>query len=611
MNFYKTNFIKIIVLCFINSLNAQEIIERIENSPFPFSSKPDTLYVIYDDNFSEEEILIIQTLQGILAKDKPKLFRDVGTGSTVWINDLEENYNIYLDYSIGNDFKYLLSLFRSNIEGYIKCNLHSNSSNLAISLSGIYNTIPITDLHISLMDSLEIPMKYDATIYPSNSTIGYDWFFRNYSDSISKDIIIYQHQNKDLCLGDYSVFSQAYHFYDDIHSVFVDTVFSNMNSNSILLGWGDDEYQTVHKSSKYSINVLPSDYAYNLSVLTNFNQEIKQKNHEIFTENQENTHTVCFVMSDGDNIQWLLNWFYTDQRWFGSQNRGKVDIGWTISPSLSELAPTVMNKIYSNASNNIDAKDYFIAGPSGYSYIYPDDYIKLEEYTEILNNYMLKSDLGIVNIIGNDDNDYYLYPYLNKPSIDAIFYYDFSNYSKLKGKIKFLNNKPIISARYNLWGGFENTLSLANKINNLPKNIFSENGYSLIPVHNWSNSVDSIIKCANFLDSNVRVVSPDKFINIINKNLNHNQFEEEIIHLFYPNPSSGTIFLELRIDVNQIEKVSLFDINGQKVNTIPFDLIDSSVNSKIELDLSSFKAGSYLLKVNTKNKSLVKKLILY
>ena len=605
MNLFKLTLINIFILSFAHSLYTQEIIERIEGSPFPFSSSPDTLFVIDENNFSDEERLIIQTLQGILAKEKPKIFRDVGTGSTVWMNDLEENYNVYLDYSIGNDFQYLLSLFRSDIDGYIKCNLHSNSSNLAISLSGIYNSIPVTDIHLNLMDSLAIPMKYDAT------NLSNDWFFQNYSDSISKEIIIYQHQDKDLCLGDYSVFSKAYHFYDDIHSVLVDSVFSNMNSNSVLLGWGDDEYQTVHKSSKFSINVLPSDYSYNLSVLTNFNQEIQQKNHETFTENRENTHTVCFVMSDGDNIQWLLNWFYTDQRWFGSQNRGQVDIGWTISPSLSELAPTVMNKIYSSASDNIDAKDYFIAGPSGYSYIYPDDYVKLEEYTEILNNYMLKSDLGIVNIIGNDNNDFYLYPYLNKPSIDAIFYYDFSNYSKLKGKIKFLNNKPIISARYNLWGGFENTLSLANKINNLPKNIFSENGYSLIPVHNWSNSVDSIIKCANFLDSNVRVVSPDKFINIINKNLNHNQFEEEIIHLFYPNPSSGTIFLELRIDVNQIEKVSLFDINGQKVNTIPFDLIDSSVNSKIELDLSSFKAGSYLLKVNTKNKSLVKKLILY
>ena len=41
-------------------------------------------------------------------------------------------------------------------------------------------------------------------------------------------------------------------------------------------------------------------------------------------------YTQLFVMTDGDNIQWLLNWFLTDERWFGSNNRGQVDIGWTI-----------------------------------------------------------------------------------------------------------------------------------------------------------------------------------------------------------------------------------------------------------------------------------------
>ena len=588
----------------INLLIAQNVIDRIFSSSFPSSTIPDTLFVIEENNFTAEEKLIIQTVQGILSKSKPKLFRDVGTGSTVWLNDLEENYNVYLDYSIGSDFKYFISLFKSEFTGYVKCNLHSNSSNLAISLSAIYNSIPITDTHLTLMDSLQIPMIYDAT------NLNNEWFFEKYSDSISKDIIIYQHPNKDLCLGDFSVFSKAFHFYDDIHSSFVDSVFSHMNDNSILLGWGDDEYQTVHKSSLNSINVLPADYAYNLSVLTNFNKNLNQQNHSVSTEKKEDTHTVCFVMSDGDNIQWLLNWFYTDERWFGNQNRGQVDIGWTISPALSELAPTVMNKIYSNASNNINGKDYFIAGPSGYSYIYPDDYIQLEQYTEKLNNYMSKSDLGIVNIIGNSINNFYLYPYLNKPSIDAIFYYDFSNYSRFNGNIHFLNNKPIITARYNLWGGFENTKSLAHKINDLSIDIYSENGYSLIPVHNWSNSVDSIIKCVNLLDSNVRVVAPDEFINLINENLNNNQFNDDVIHLSYPNPTRDKFIMELRISIEEIENAILFDIDNNKILN-NYSIISNTENlSKIEFDLSSIKSGLYLLKINTKNKSIVKKIIL-
>ena len=77
----------IFLFVFILSLKAQKP-ERIEGSVFPCSQTPDTVFVVYDDSFTEEETLIIQTLQGILAKEKPAVFRDVGTGSTIWINDL-------------------------------------------------------------------------------------------------------------------------------------------------------------------------------------------------------------------------------------------------------------------------------------------------------------------------------------------------------------------------------------------------------------------------------------------------------------------------------------------------------------------------------------------
>ena len=39
-------------------------------------------------------------------------------------------------------------------------------------------------------------------------------------------------------------------FFEDIHSELVDTIFSNMMTNSFLLERGNDEYQTVNKSSR-------------------------------------------------------------------------------------------------------------------------------------------------------------------------------------------------------------------------------------------------------------------------------------------------------------------------------------------------------------------------
>ena len=585
-------------LVFILSIKAQ-IPERIEGSVFPHSQTPDTVFVVYDDNFSEDEVLIIQALQGIVSKGKPAIFRDVGTGSTIWINDLISKGLITPSFLFQDNFVGLISNFKDRINGFVLCELHTTSSNIAISLAGILNAIPVTEKNIGLMESLEIPLLYDLR------DKNYTWLLNSFSGSFNKNVVVYQDTIKDLCLGDYSVFTNSLHFFEDIHSKLVDTVFNNMEINGFLLGWGNDEYQTVNKSSNYSISVLPADYSYNLSLLTNMNSTISQKTHETITKNIDSVHTVCFVMSDGDNLQWLLNWFITDKRWFGNNNRGKLDIGWTISPALSELAPTVMSKIYETSSNTTFGKDYFIAGPSGTGYIYPETFKDLEIYTEQLNSYMQKSDLNIVNIIGNNFDDYYLYSFLEKPNINALFYYDFSNYSKHNGSIKFLNNKPIISARFNLWGGFNSAQSLSNKINNLPKNPYLESGYSLIPVHNWSNSVDSILLCSELFNENIRVVSPDKFVNLIKQNLIANK-NNEIPFVSYPKPTQGLFNIEFWEKTKDILSVELLSVNGskEKIKDILIESL-SDKKSKIQLNISDLKSGIYLIKINFSNNNII------
>ena len=55
-------------------VSSQQEVNRIINSPFPASNQPDTLYVINDSEFSQEELLILQTIQGLLSKEKPKIY---------------------------------------------------------------------------------------------------------------------------------------------------------------------------------------------------------------------------------------------------------------------------------------------------------------------------------------------------------------------------------------------------------------------------------------------------------------------------------------------------------------------------------------------------------
>ena len=581
-------YLNILLLPFI-LLSQNNISQRINNSPYPFSSNIDSLIVIYDDDFSEDELFTIGVLQGQLAKYKPRIYRNIGTGSDVWINDLEENYNIITDYSYAGNFLSILSKFKSNIDGYILYD--NNSVNSVISLCSILNAIPIKEEQLQHIKNLEITFLDDARNYKLEDII------EQYTDKLSERIIIYQNPNKKLFLADYCVFTESINFFDTLKSDLTTTVLSRMKPHSILLGASEeDEYQTIKKATDNLVITQMADYAVNLSTLTNINTEIYQNYHELNYNELESVHTVCFVMTDGDNVQWLLNWFYTDNRWFGNNNRGKINIGWTISPAMSELAPTVMQKIYKESKNTNEGRDYFIAAPSGIGYIFPERYSNLDSYCNLLNDFMIKSDLNIVNIIGNNESNLTLYPYLIQDAIKGIFYYDYSNYSKLNGQITFYNNKPIICARYNLWGGFESPSSIVQKINNLPKDPYSEEGYSLIPVHNWSYSVDTLIKIVEGFDENINVVAPDEFLNLISNKLSNRN--ENVVELSnYPNPTNNNLTLDFLGDYEKIKLIEMYNINGQNIN-IPHSIQPiNSYLTKIVFNVEKLELGTYFISI--------------
>jgi hypothetical protein len=474
---------------------------------------PDTLYSIDSPAYATTKLLTISTLQGLLAKTKPQIYQSYNNGAIYWLNDLVRNHGIVVNTSYKRNFSGLITHFKDHIKGYIICTPGTNSVNVAISLCGLTESVAITADNVDLFKSLGIPETADVRDKDEA------WFFENYGDQINKNILIYQIEDKYDFLSDYSVFGNMITFYEPLSGSTSRAIMRSMNPQSAVLGWGDSEFDLVNRSSGYNIFVHPADWAKNLSTLSNFNVDLKQKHHTTTAKSPAGVHTVCFLFSDGDNVQWMLNEFATNTRWYGSGNRNKVNLGWTIPPALAEAAPTLLERMYALADTSSTGKDYFVAGPSGLGYMYPDNYKDLNGYTELLDRYMEKADLGIVNIIGSSDSDSYLEPFLKQPHTDALFFYFFSNYSGGAGKVKWVANKPVIYARYNFWDGFESVTSLAAKINKGSRDINSSAAYSLIPVHNWSRSVDDVIACVNLLDDDVRVVAPDEFVALIKQNL--------------------------------------------------------------------------------------------
>lgn len=491
-------------------------ISRLEKSPYPSSSQPDTLYRLTDSSYDQAQLLTIGTLQGLLARTEPKLYRINAASYDIWLTDLKNKYGVTVITEFDNSFAGIIDKFKDSVEGYVICNLNDNSVNVAISMCGITNCVAVTAAYKNVLDSLGIPMYMDVRSVSKDEF----WFFGNYGSQINKNIFIFQNETKSSFLADYSVFGKMITVYNSSFIAGTNRIFDSFNSNAATLGWKDgDEYGIVDYSSKYDVYVHAADWANNLSALSNFNApEFKQPDPPVKPD-KKNVHTVCFLMTDGDNIQWVLGDFFTSSKWYSSTRRGKTSMGWTMAPALSELAPTVLKKFYDLEKNTSIGRDHFVAGPSGVGYIFPDKYKDLAGYSDLTNAYMKKADIGILNILGNNDADMYLSPFMTQPNIDAIFYYFYSDYSGGAGKIKWVNNKPVIYGRYNLWDLFESPTSLAAKLNNLSTDVTSPESYSLIPVHVWSIDMDAVMNCVIRLDDDVQVVAPDEFVALIKKNV--------------------------------------------------------------------------------------------
>jgi len=569
----------------VQNINAQ----RLPGSTYPVSTAPDTMYIV-TDNVTNTQRLTIVSLQGLLARHKPKIIRNTG----IWVDYLRTNGYITHDSTYFNDFVGLINHFKDSISGYILSDVDSNSTNTTISMAAILNAIIVTTADTASLASVGLNMLLDARGKDEN------WAITNYGSQLSTNIVSLQNISKYSSLSDYSIFAGALQFWVSSYSDnLMNTAFNRMNKDATVMGYGPDEYNTVYKLSQYSLVMNASDWCQNLSVLTNVPVNSFVQKTPIKPFQSINKHTVCFVFTDGDNIQWLDGDAATSTRWINNANTNQINLGWTMSPALSELAPPVLKYFYDKAPDTITGRSYFVAGPSGRGYNFPGVFAELDSETVILNNYMAKADLRIVNILDIDNSPVDISKFLDKSNIDALFFYYYSNYSGLNGQINWNNNKPSIGGRYNLWDGINSTTQVAQFVNNLSTNINTSAGYSLIPVHAWSMTVDSVIACINKLDtSKVRVVCPDEFVWLIKQNIgnvginSHLQFDNVMV---YPNPASSQVTV-----VNNENKTIKSIMITNMVGTIVYKSEDSFTGNKT-INISNLRKGMYLLSINGQN----------
>ena len=523
---------------------------------FPKSIRPTTqLYTLSEHNRTPTELLCIDSLSGYLARTEPAIYR---VSSAQWKNNSQDSYSVWLmtmwknNVNINNTYissplSDIVQAFTANwsslapVLSYVRCNATDESVSVAITLASASESLLLIagdEATAQTLAAMGAVLKRDLRGTTVDKELD--------SIIISKlrhSIYVFQNPSKSQFMADFSIYARASNMIWNSKSVAQALTLNQSTGFGAAFGWGP-ENDYVTRLNEKGIWVHASDYNKNFPALLNYIPEapLALTRTQTLTEtgaatariNNKLKHTVSFLMSDGDNLQWTLGPFSTSTQWFGSvvdpKLRGTFAMGWTLSPAIADLAPAAMEHILSMKSNN----DELVAGPSGYGYNYPTTWpaSKQESFASISAGAMHKFDMKTLNVLGqNDDppNCKELQDLMERVQDGLIFYSWGDGYSGFKGKVFHCADKVIMSGKYSLWGNSTDVTSDMVGVTAMIAKLLKEKrntdptlatSYTLIPVHAWSHTLQDVLSIVNALSTDdFEIVLPSTMLHKIKQNV--------------------------------------------------------------------------------------------
>lgn len=287
--------------------------------------------------------------------------------------------------------------------------------------------------------------------------------------------------------------------------------------DSPVLGWGvGDEFAITSAASRHGLFITSTDWCSNLPLLSteaagktlDFARIAVPRPRTIWDLNWEsNVHYVTFVMSDGDNVQWLMGDFTrsVEHSWWDSVYRGKVKMGWTTCyDNLAQLCPYTLEYLFRTATPNDD----FLLFSGGY--YYPDLFGSqrpgadvLTRHAADLNAYMRPGGIRLLALnlqqwdSAKGRRAYTVYA-RNIPDLLGMFAVSYSPYTAGRGNVIWADNgrgeeTPVTSIRFAIWNhasdpGMGDPARVASLINGMPHSgdPNTESYFSTVMIHAWS-----------------------------------------------------------------------------------------------------------------------------
>jgi hypothetical protein len=333
------------------------------------------------------------------------------------------------------------------------------SVNVATSLCGLLDGVLISEELRNEAEKRGLKLLLDVRDKTQS------WCFQAYREKFNRRLVCTQDPRKPH-VRDLAIAQRAFTCFGEKEPI--QSVMQWLEPLSPILGWnGGDEFQSTDLSTRFGHIQTATDWCMNLPVLMAGShdrpaQEPRPFRPSIDWSNQQSA--VSFVLSDGDNVQWLQGNFFRHPSYWATPERGRYPFGWSSCfAQLLQLCPSAMDFAFATRSTN----DSFIEWGGGY--YYPDHFgANRSNRWELLTRQaqrtwalMKRSGTRIIgfNVARHDSPDalraYQVFAQ-QTDSLLGILVFQYHPYEGGAGKTFWVKDQngveiPVVTARYSIW----------------------------------------------------------------------------------------------------------------------------------------------------------------
>lgn len=348
---------------------------------------------------AEDEMVLFSSLKGIVNAKQPRIFSYEGDafaeGQYTWLQSLGLGWN-----EIANNWD-LIGKYRSELNGIIVYdNTQPDTINLATTLAASKRALVVSPSLAARLTSApyNLPILQDFRGKFTNKLSVYQTLFDQYWPGLTHRLAFGINPNAvKAAVREYATAVGAASLWLDPavpgESTLLNKFLSSMDPGSPWMGWWPDEGVGVTAASKYGIATVASDWSANLTMHSGMPRTVNVKPMPAKPP-LENKVYVAFILSDGDNLQYVEHLM---RKLWNNPDRGKVPMGWTVSPAMLDAMPGALNFYWSTATAN----DTLISGPSGYGYTYPNvwsDRNRLDQFVTKTEDYNRRAGLRVITV---------------------------------------------------------------------------------------------------------------------------------------------------------------------------------------------------------------------